>query len=848
MEAINTAGLRFMIDAPVVHPAPLAALTAEAWVRPAGLDQVNGAYPLAVTLAAWPSVAVGVRATAQGTARWTLFVGDINTATPVSAAETAFDGTGHGPGHGFNTGVELPMSERWVRVSIGVDSGVVEVFLDADLKIRVPTGIATSGMNVTGVMFCSTYGTGFTATCDFAGGRFWSHRLTQAEVSWSANTPQLADYDSAPAEWTVDQPEPWINRCGPAATQPVSILPNGNIGPLVTTADSLGPIPQIFDTTPPGQSTQPPPSTDEPDVPDGDQDRLFISHTLPDNVVHTGRRVVELAVLPADHAPAPAPGPPHTSRGVAPRSTTPGSGQPLAAPLGSPPLNDLRMRSITTSDDYQPPARTTQTEQDLEAAIRTGQSIGYLAPTSFPLMAGSIDAVSMEGVKQALKGVDAHLLAAAMASSGSQLIVYPTAEGTYLWRLVPKRTATAPRPRLLFIETYTLTSFLGRYGAGRTLKTLTLLPGEKVRMQVRSYHRMSHTSARASSVLDSSSHEAESEFERLAMQEDSTTSDIASSFEYHADIEARGDATWGWGSASVDVSGGIKGNSAADRETFAKSTSNALEKHTSRASAAREVSVTTADEVAEESWEEADNERVLENINLSRTLNYVFRQMNQEYVTVLHLTDVKVAYFDGLRESRDEVPLHQAEILIDRHAAKLDPVSARAELRREIETLRAMSASAGDLIATRTIQAPETDDPAHVHYRVDTNYTSTVTVDDQPTPFTVPGVVLSTSRTVMRTDGVLVDAFTGQGNALDSYSTTLQEQEARRVTLENDQAEAMTALLTRAAAAGADELTGYAQVIEAAAMLRHGMAPLVAPSPLAVPPLSLDGKPSPVSP
>ena len=40
-------------------------------------------------------------------------------------------------------------------------------------------------------------------------------------------------------------------------------------------------------------------------------------------------------------------------------------------------------------------------------------------------------------------------------------------------------------------------------------------------------------------------------------------------------------------------------------------------------------------------------EREIENINLSRTLNFVFRQMNQKFVTMLHLTDVRVAFFNG---------------------------------------------------------------------------------------------------------------------------------------------------------------------------------------------------------
>lgn len=78
--------------------------------------------------------------------------------------------------------------------------------------------------------------------------------------------------------------------------------------------------------------------------------------------------------------------------------------------------------------------------------------------------------------------------------------------------------------------------------------------------------------------------------------------------------------------------------------------------------------------------------------------------------------------------------------------------------------------------------------------------------EDTLTGFTVPvpGVILSVSRNVMRTDGVIVEALLGEGEALDGYARRLQEievarreslaakeaAEAARVSLINDLAEA----------------------------------------------------------
>ena len=68
------------------------------------------------------------------------------------------------------------------------------------------------------------------------------------------------------------------------------------------------------------------------------------------------------------------------------------------------------------------------------------------------------------------------------------------------------------------------------------------------------------------------------------------------------------------------------------REEFAKNISSALQKHVSKASAKREVQVNTSYEVRTQAGEETSVEREIANINVGATLNFVFRQMNQEFI------------------------------------------------------------------------------------------------------------------------------------------------------------------------------------------------------------------------
>ncbi len=110
-------------------------------------------------------------------------------------------------------------------------------------------------------------------------------------------------------------------------------------------------------------------------------------------------------------------------------------------------------------------------------------------------------------------------------------------------------------------------------------------------------------------------------------------------------VEASGSG----GSTSSNETTGEWGTRSA-REDFAKTVSNALFKHSARASSKRDVEINTSSEQSSTSVSEQGSEqtieRQIENVNVRRTLNLVFRQIVQEYISVLHLTDVKIALND----------------------------------------------------------------------------------------------------------------------------------------------------------------------------------------------------------
>ena len=326
-----------------------------------------------------------------------------------------------------------------------------------------------------------------------------------------------------------------------------------------------------------------------------------------------------------------------------------------------------------------------------------------------------------------------------------------------------------PDPHLYLVETLRLTSYLGDYGAGRIVKTFSLLPGEVTTISVKTYRQTESTSKSASSVLDSLTQESATDLETSLMTEQSDQKSFAKTDEYYADVSAS--AKWGWGSASGKA--GVKGSSNATREEAVKNVSNATQKHSASASAKREVEVNTSYEVSEKAGEEVSIERRIENINLSRTLNFIFRQMNQEFVTFLHLTDIRIGFFNGDGKSTREVPLSALDRLLDEVIKPTKQAEVRGIILEQLSAVRDHVGNSMDVKREITVA------PGDTYLQFNTDLATTFE-DKQGREYEIPGVLLKTDYFTMRTEGVIVEAMLGNGQALDSYAERLQDLEVQR--------------------------------------------------------------------
>ena len=688
----------------------------------------------------------------------------------------------------------LVASSRWVRIVAVKRGAKVSVLLDGKtlqtLDLAAPLDTA-SGFRVGQVQGCQPEPRSRYYVSDV---QIWNRALEDSELCCLTPDQAAASTSGLLASWTFDR----ALNCGVDAT--------GNYGPGVLSGRSR--IVQIIDDARDAAASGP--NSARPLLQlDPDGSPTLLKYQLPESTSYRGRNVISLNFGPEYFIYRPQPAPATSPAPATATATTqnsagaiPSTGEkrstvtPLLGP-GPGPKNAPALSFVTvprTGDEYRGdfdaaglPTRRQQPYTDLSKdspdiaqftqALVVAKATGFLDPQLFPLMESSADAGDLEGAKHCLADVPVEQFAYVLALKTHDLAVYKDNAGLYRYRLSKKRVVQSPRPRLLLIEQYRLSSYLGQYGAGRTIKTVSLLPGERTTVYIKSYRATKETSHRASSIIDSTTVEAEREFQQTALQEQTSQQNIDSSFEYHAQLSATGNASWGWGDASVSVSGGVSGTTTEARELFAKNMSNAVQQHTDRASSYREVTVSTEFERITEMTEEQGIERQFENINVSRTLNFAFRQMNQEYITVLHLTDVRVAYFNGYRESRDEVALHELDRLLNSYVVQDKWDAVRTEI---VKAVQAITNHAG-VAPADFIQV------AGDKMRVNRSFQSFVRGSDGlGAELSLPGVAIDVATHIMRTDAVVVDSFLGQGEALDSYSHGLQIEAIRREQLGNE--------------------------------------------------------------
>jgi hypothetical protein len=348
------------------------------------------------------------------------------------------------------------------------------------------------------------------------------------------------------------------------------------------------------------------------------------------------------------------------------------------------------------------------------------------------------------------------------------------------------------RPSLYLVEVYGVSSFLGDYGLGRTVRTFTLLPGEGTTIRLRTWTSSDETIKEASSIIDSQQRTAADRFKTQVLKENTDKRTQASKESWH--VEAEASVSWGFGSASV--SGGAAGEYQSGREEFGKQLKDAVREHANEASAKRELMVTSSSEQSVKTQDEEATERTIRNVNMRRTLNFVFRELNQEYATKVHLKEVRVGFSNGLPDTWREVAISGLRGLLQEVVvpAKVDAV-AQAVLKlvgvvfdradQPVPTLEVFTMGDDGMTWSKAPAAlvdgafPPPSETRFYRFK-----RGPLGQDEQANP--VDGVLMQEASVVLRTDSVVVEALLGEADALDEYALRSQYVDVDGKALVND--------------------------------------------------------------
>lgn len=343
-------------------------------------------------------------------------------------------------------------------------------------------------------------------------------------------------------------------------------------------------------------------------------------------------------------------------------------------------------------------------------------------------------------------------------------------------------------PYFAIIEEYTTSSFLGDYGAGKTLDVFSLLPNEKTTITIKTFKNKTATKAYSENVLDSFGENSTNELEKNIEEETgSTNSNTSGTTQTNANNKTANVSANVGGAlfklVNFGVSGGYNTGSSNSntnsnsntRASNVRSLNKALDKHVASSNSNRQVTINTTTNETVTEGEEESTVRELINLNKSRVLNFVFRQLLQQYVSITYLSNVKIVFCNGYYESLQMVDIEQLENLLEDNINAEYIETVRATLLKHYCTIYNQKDQPINFIEKVTqnlgtcLGISETETFWRIKKTVTDSYTAGGLV------LTVPGPILNVKTYTLQTASVVADALLGQGEALDCFNNKAQD-------------------------------------------------------------------------
>ena len=393
---------------------------------------------------------------------------------------------------------------------------------------------------------------------------------------------------------------------------------------------------------------------------------------------------------------------------------------------------------------------------------------------------------------------------AQMIKQGMRPVLYTNALGRLIQcRYVKIEDPKTEKPELLIALELKMSSYLGDYGAGKTLKTFSLLPGERTNISIKTYQYQESTKILAQNVLDSYSESSAEDLQNTIQNEVNHSTSYSESETKTKTSNWKAGGSFGLDLGIFKIGGGGGGggtktttnsiNSAVQTQVgmLVGSTSH----HVAKSDSLRQIEVNSETSTTTISEYEEIITRELENINKSRVLNFVFRQLLQEFYSITYLTDVSFIYYGGSKNKKS-TRLSSLDDFLKSVLTEEGVTFAQNMIYTQLCSIKDYKGKTHSLIEKITEKLNncihptkdiETVDYVRVRKDIKQKY-----LDNE-----VNGIILDVTHRILRTPSVVVDALLGQGEALDCYNQRLQDAATQNAEMQNDKLEQALKLIDK---------------------------------------------------
>lgn len=351
-----------------------------------------------------------------------------------------------------------------------------------------------------------------------------------------------------------------------------------------------------------------------------------------------------------------------------------------------------------------------------------------------------------------------------------------------------------PTPTFYIVEQYKVCSYLGNYGAGKTVHTHSLYPKEKTTFYTRTYKRMESVRSRSENVLDSFSESSAESLENLLKTDHTKAKTTTQGNEFGQSFGAKVGATIPVKAVNVEVGANTSANQKSTynqvRTNSINTLTQAIDKHSSESASSRKVEINTSTTETVLTEEEQTTTRIVENINSSCTLNFVFRQLHQEYITITYLNKVSFMFTNGYPEALDTAEFQDLlRLLIKICKTEAQAIEIHDKIMLELCNVIDYQYQPQAFIECRDLGlnsccADCMENPPTAHQKWISKKRG---LKQTAEGITVPGIILDLTKRIMPTDSVICEALLGQGDALDCYNAQLQQAAVDSAKLQNEQ-------------------------------------------------------------